>query len=190
MLSNLLDKKKDYLRLVIFAVALLSAPALSFSQNLETYSDPKGEFSIQYDPSIWAAIPDTNRFDPVLMSIADVETGGDMVAVTIGKYPGATGDVESLMRLALPNYEENQYNFELLEPIECQAYNISGQKTCTFIYTEGFNKYEDIYKMINFKTGEDLWIITFLAPGDTYDSWEAKLEPLLNTFRAENTTSY
>jgi hypothetical protein len=161
---------------------------------LTLYQDPKGKFTLEYDPSLWIAIPDKNRFDQIELHFVGKEIGGNDVGLSIGvvKDPTPNISIKEATELVLPNYiGNNKYEDKQLEEgVECKKMTIQGYDTCSFIYSEPksyFDTYPRIYFMtVNAKLGDELWIATFTAPGDKFEGFEESVIQMLNSMKITN----
>jgi hypothetical protein len=158
---------------------------------LMIYNDPKGRFTLEYDPSLWIAIPDRNRFDEIEVTFADKETGGKDVGVTIAivKDPLPDLSIKEQTEIALPGYlGNNEYeDRQLEEGVECVKITIQGYDTCSFILSfpkSYFDTYPRIYSMIaSAKIGDELWLVSFNAPGGKFEEFEQSVMQMINSMK-------
>jgi hypothetical protein len=158
---------------------------------LMLYEDPKGRFTFEYDPSLWIAIPDKNRFDEIEVTFADKETGGKDVGATVAivKDPRSDLSIKEQTELTLPSYiGNNEYeDRQLEEGIECEKMTIQGYDTCSFIISypkSYFDTYPRIYLMIaSAKIGDKLWLASFTALGDQFEKFEQSMIQMINSMK-------
>ncbi len=164
---------------------------------LTLYKDPKGRFTLEYDQSIWVAIPDRNRFDEIELTFGDKETGGHDAAITLGffKDPMPTLSVKESVQLTLPGFiGNNKYEDKRIEEdVECEKMTIQGYDTCSFIFSQPksyFESYPRSYSMmVNAKVGDEIWVATFTAPGDKFEELEQSVINMINSITTTAATS-
>jgi hypothetical protein len=114
--------------------------------------------------------------------------------VTIGVIKDPTPNllIKEATELVLPNYiSGNKYKDKQLEEgIECEKMAIHGYNTCSFIFSEPksyFDTYPRTYfLLVNAKIGDELWIVTFTAPGDKFDDLEQNAIQMINSIKITN----
>ena len=161
---------------------------------LTLYEDPEGRFTLEYDPSLWIAIPDRNRFDEIELTFADKETGGKDVGMTLGsvKDPTPNLSIREATELAVPSYiGNNKYEDKQLEEgVECEKMTIQGYDTCSFIFSKPKSYFESYprtyFMMVNAKVGDELWIISFSARGDKFTDFEQNVIHMINSVKISN----
>jgi hypothetical protein len=161
--------------------------------NLTTYTDAENDFTIEYDPNLWFAIPDFNRFDEIEVSFGDKATSGNEASFTVGlmEDPLPTMNLEDQMSGALSSFQENQYDFQLEEDIECQKMSVMGYPTCSFIYSTGsyLESYpRDYFMMTSAKIEGKVLILTLTAPGGQFDEFEQYAIQMANSIRIPGVT--
>lgn len=114
--------------------------------------------------------------------------------MTIGVIKDPTPNllIKEATELVLPNYiSGSKYKDKQLEEgIECEKMAIHGYDTCSFIFSEPksyFDTYPRTYfLMVNAKIGDELWIVTFTAPGDKFDDLEQNAIQMINSIKITN----
>jgi hypothetical protein len=156
---------------------------------LTTYNDPGGKFTLEYDPSLWIAIPDNNRYDPIDVSFIDKATGGDETALSIGFEEDTMPNlaIKEYTELLVPNFlGENIYlDRQLEEGIECGRMKIQGNIVCSFVYSEpdySFDSYSRNYiMMFNAKIGNEFLMGSFTSLGSQFDNLEQNVIQMINS---------
>lgn len=155
--------------------------------NLTTYKDAENDFTIEYDPNLWVAIPDFDRSDMVEVSFGDKATNGTEAAFSVGfmEDPLPAMNIEDQTSGSLTTFQEDTDGFQLEEDIECQKMSVMGYPTCSFIYSAPGSYREsyprDYYMMTNAKIEGKLWIMTLLAPGGQFDEFERDAIQMANS---------
>ncbi|MFB5600737.1 MAG: hypothetical protein ACE5SW_10990 [Nitrososphaeraceae archaeon] len=161
---------------------------------LTTYKDPRGKFTLEYDPSIWIAIPNNNRFDGEEVAFVDKKTAGDETALVIGFTSNSMPNksIKQITKQLVPTFlnQDLYIDRQLEEGIECGKMKIQENIVCKFVYSQSqysFNSYPRNYFMMFYaKIGNELLMGSFTSLGNQFDYLEQKVIQMINSMKMTN----
>ena len=135
-----LDDKSSSIVIIISCIFLLIPIGIIYGENAEwkTYTDPDEKYSISYPPE-WKLVPKENRFDDKNFELSTIDAGASIHILMVSvPYDIGGEDIEDGEEIFMSGLSTSD-NFRLVESWECEKYVISGQKTCSIVYTTGFS---------------------------------------------------
>jgi hypothetical protein len=148
--------------------------------NMTKWSDPHGNFSVSY-PTNWTVTPASNRFESPLVK----SNSGVGPAANVDIIKGSVTDPEAIAR-QIANYVGIQYT--LFQNVECAKYKIDGQKACSLVLTKqadpNLGTSGDVVMQVFSYVNGRMYVMTFGAPPDTFDSVLPTFEAMIASFKA------
>jgi hypothetical protein len=161
---------------------------------LSLYKDPQGTFSIQY-PIGWEVSPAQNRFENVEVEVSKPDLGfGQRVSVDVriledvGEELDIAGDLEEFLDLSIVKGSiTNQVpGFSVEENIECGKHTIiDAEETCSVLYSRIDQTLGGRFATLSVAgvSGDDVYVISYTASPNEFDSNLAQGEQIINSFR-------
>ena len=166
------------------------------NSSLVTYRDPENDFTIEYDPNTWFAVPDSNRFDEFEVDFIDRATNGKQASLSIGFIEDPTPSLGLAVQMSntRDELEDITDGFRLEEEMECEKMSIMRHLSCSYIFStpssDSDSYSRDYAMMVNAKLEGKIWMMAFSAPGDQFEKFEQMVIQMANSMKAPESNSW
>jgi hypothetical protein len=185
-LSNFRICLRIILILILIPLTLVPNNNKVLAQSLSNYTDPNGNYVLQY-PSDWHANGPKNLGNhmPLILTIGPKYTGPNLIQMIISVVASEKNQnvsLESLKNLSMIINSQDLPTFHIIEDATYNKYKID--KYPAVSYTFGYDdstKMKELY--VGSKINNTVFHIGYAAPENEYDQFLPSVEKILSTMR-------
>lgn len=185
-MSNFRICLRIILILILIPLTLVPNNNKVSAQSLSNYTDPNGNYILQY-PSDWHATGPKNLGNhmPLILTIGPKYTGPNLIQMIISVVASEKNQnvsLESLKNLSMIINSQDLPTFHIIEDATYNKYKID--KYPAVSYTFGYDdstKMRELY--VGSKINNTVFHIGYAAPENEYDQFLPSVEKILSTMR-------